>query len=421
VRTLLNTVVGCALCVMSGALSGQRPRPATHDQRPATDSLQVFLITIGQGSEVWEKFGHNALWFRNSTGTIDISYNWGTFDFDQPHFLQRFLTGDTRYWVVGIPGTYLIEAYREYDRTVVLQRLHLTQEQARRAFEFAQWNARDENKYYRYDYYLDNCSTRVRDLIDFAVGGQLKTAMRDTVSRTYRTETLRLLDDMKLMQLGVEAALGEPADRHLTKWQDAFIPMRLRNDLRDVKVRTPIDTGPVPLVEQELTAFVTREYPERASVPSLWLPYLIAGLLVGAELVVLARLGFGARQARAAQIAFLIESGVWAFVIGIGGLMLLLAWTSTRHVFWFRNESLLLLNPLALWLAALIPMSRFRRPAAVVAVIIMMLGALALVAKAIPGSQQNVPLVLLILPIHIAVAYGLRARVTRIHASLARS
>src|SRR5213075_3305498 len=130
--------------------------------------------------------------------------------------------------------------------------------QAQRAFDFAQQNSREEYKYYRYDYYLYNCSTRIRDLIDYAVGGQLKTALRDTVNWTYRTETLRLVDDMPLTQLGIEAALGEPADRHLTRWADAFIPMRLRDDLRGVKVRTPVDSGPVPLVEGERTVLESR-------------------------------------------------------------------------------------------------------------------------------------------------------------------
>jgi Domain of unknown function (DUF4105) len=409
------------LCVAANVLQAQTRAP---------DSLQVFLMTFGQGQAVWEKFGHNAIWFYAPADSVDVAYNWGTFDFDQPHFLKRFLIGDTRYWVVGYPGTWLLDYYRNADRSIVLQQLRLTDAQARRAYAYAQWNARDENKYYRYDYYRDNCSTRVRDLIDYALGGQLRPAMQDTTRVTYRSETLRLVDDMKFTQLGIDAALGEPADRRLTVWQDAFVPMRLRDALRAVRVRGPSGSAPVPLVGRDLTMNETRTFHERSNAPSLALPYLLAGLLFGAELGALAWTGWGRgeRRSRAAQRGFLVEAGIWSFVAGLGGVVLLLAWLLTKHVFWYRNENLLLLNPLSLWLCMLIPWSaarpRYRRAAAITAVIVALLAALALVIKIIPGSQQNAPLALLIVPLHFAVAFGLRERAATAdtsHAALDRS
>ena len=423
VRARCWLLVGLGSLVVGAPAAHAQLRPKTQDLRPTTDSLFVDLITIGQGSEVWEKFGHNALWFHNSAGTIDVSYNWGTFDFNQPHFIERFLSGDTRYWVVGIPGTYLISAYREYDRTVVLQRLRLTQAQAQRAFDYAQWNAREENKYYRYDYYRDNCSTRVRDLIDYAVDGQLKTALQGRTPWTYRGETLRLVDQVKWTQLGIDAALGEPADRPLTDWQDAFIPMRLRDALRHVTVRLPGDSAPVPLVQSELTAYTSRAFHERETVPSLWLTCLVAGIGIAVAVVLFAWLATGSRDSRLARVIFLVETEAWAVVSGLGGLVLLLAWTSTRHVFWYRNENLLLLNPLSLWLAVLVAVPgrpRARRAAAVLAVLIAMGSALALVLKVFPESQRNVALALLFVPVHFAVAWGLRERLKADDGALAR-
>ena len=63
--------------------------------------LDVFLLTVGPGSEVWQRFGHNAIRIRNRATGADVAYNWGTFDFNQPNFLTRFLTGNTEYWMVG--------------------------------------------------------------------------------------------------------------------------------------------------------------------------------------------------------------------------------------------------------------------------------------------------------------------------------
>jgi hypothetical protein len=151
---------------------------------------------------------------------------------------------------------------------------------------------------------------------------------------------------------------------------------------------------------------------EREEMPGLWFPYLLIGLLLAGEIFFFARLG---ERTSFADKVFRIEAIAWAAITGLLGLVLLLAWTSTQHVFWFRNENLLLLSPLALWLAVLTPMAmrrdRWARPAAVCAVLIALLSALALILKGVPAfSQNNVPIILLFLPPHFAIAYGLWRR-----------
>ena len=142
----------------------------------AQPELSVTVITFSPGEEVWERFGHNALWIHDARAGTDIAWNWGLFDFAQPDFLQRFLSGDTKYWMAGEDAYRMIAAYREIGRTITLQHLDLTQAQAAALRDFVQWNASDENKYYRYDYFRDNCSTRLRDAIDRALGGALRRA-----------------------------------------------------------------------------------------------------------------------------------------------------------------------------------------------------------------------------------------------------
>jgi len=381
------------------------------DSRPPTaeSRLQVSLLTIGQGEYVWEKFGHNALWFRDTARGIDVAYNWGIFDFAQPRFVQRFLTGDTRYWVEAYPGAALVDFYRRSDRTVTVQELNFTPQQAERAFRYAQWNAREENRYYRYDYYRDNCSTRVRDVIDYALGGALKAqTTRTRVNRTYRSESVRLVDDMKLTQLGIYAALGPRADRPLTVWETMFIPMAMRDAFRVLRAAP----NGAPLVLRERILYESRGHAERASVPTLWVPYLIVGLVLAAEFLAV---GAAGRRTALVERIFRVEVAVWALVTGFLGLVLLLAWTSTRHVFWFRNANLLLLNPLSLFLAVTALLSlwrpRFTRAAAMLALVTAALGVLALVLKPVPGfGQQNLALVLLLLPAHLAIALGLWRR-----------
>jgi hypothetical protein len=120
------------------------------------------LYTYGPGLEVFEKFGHIALAVVDSQTGEDVAFNWGMFDFNQPNFYTRFLTGDTKYWMAGYRTAEFNAMYVAQDRTIRKQRLNLTPAQRGALYEFVAWNAREENRYYRYDYYNDNCSTRVR-------------------------------------------------------------------------------------------------------------------------------------------------------------------------------------------------------------------------------------------------------------------
>lgn len=403
-----------------GTNPGHRITAQTANPTPQTANpprgLRVYLITIGQGAEVWEKFGHNALWFFDDATGVDEAYNWGVFDFRQPGFLRRFLTGDTKYWVEAYPGGPLIDWYKRSDRTIVVQRLALTPAQAQRALAFSRWNARDENKFYRYDYFRDNCSTRVRDVIDYALAGTLKRVTAGVRGPgTFRSESIRLTDDLKLTQLGIYIALGQPADRSISLWQSMFIPMRMRDILRGTRV--PAASGaPVPLIAEERTVYETREHHERADVPRLWIPYLVVGLLLGAEF---AAVRVARRQVRWVETVYRAEVTLWAVVTGILGLVLLLAWTTTRHVFWYDNQNLLLLNPLALWLAVTVPLARKRarmaKAAYWLAAAIAVTSFVALLIRLIPSAalrQDNFALICLLLPANVAIALGLRDAVS---------
>jgi hypothetical protein len=386
-------------------LPARSQTPNRQAAEPQAGSPRVYVITIGQGAAYWEKYGHNMLWFFDPASKLDVAYNWGSFDFTQPGFLKRQLVGDPMYWVDTVPGQAVVNYYRGRDRTITVQELNFTPEQAARALAFARDNMRPENRNYRYYYFLDNCSTRVRDVIDHALGGALQAATQDTVRHTYRLETVRLLNDMKLTQFGVDVALAQPSDRKLTVWEDMFIPMRMRDALRSVRL------AGAPLVAREQVVYESQRFREREAPPVLWLPYLIAGLVVAAVL-------FASGQvARVPSIEklFRIEVALWALATGTLGVILLGAWVATQHTFWYRNENLLLVNPLSLFLAGLAPLSlwkpRFLRPAAIVAALIALFAALALMLKGLPWfHQHNLELIALMLPAHFAVAHQLWRR-----------
>src|SRR5687768_6828008 len=191
-----------SLVALSSALAiAQTPPPPGIPAQPpaAADSgIRVTLLTMGQGDQVYELFGHNALWIHDPALPYDIVYNWGVFDFRTPGFLGRFLLGDMRYMMAGETIENTIANYKYLNRRVWAQELDLTVAEKRALVDYVNWNARPENVQYRYDYYLDNCSTRVRDALDRVLGGRLRTYLKGIpTDETYRSHSLRLMQGQK--------------------------------------------------------------------------------------------------------------------------------------------------------------------------------------------------------------------------------
>ena len=388
--------------------------PPVHATAVATvpgSQITVTLVTFGLGQEVFERFGHNALWFHDASTLQDVAYHWGLFSFNEPGFLVRFLTGDTKYWMGAVDVRELMEFERRRGRPITLQRLNLTPAQALRLREFVRWNALDENKYYRYDYFGDNCATRLRDALDHALGGAIRQAtgtVRTTLS--YRRESVRLTAGMAPVQAGIDIALGRPADVPLTEWESFFIPMRLRDAVRSIRIPGPNGVD-VPLVAQEEIVPLppeTKPIPELAIAPSLTPRFAVLGLLLGALVVVL-RVMMLTRRSAAWGLA--LFGSAWSLLCGVLGVVLLFAWIATKHVFWASNENVMLLTPFSLVLVMLIPAAvlsgRRERAARMIASIVALLGVVAAVHAIVPGGQENGAVVALFLPVHLALAWAL--------------
>lgn len=404
-----------ALIAAFGFLNAQPPgasTPAHVERAPVgADDLDITLVTFGLGQEVFERFGHNAIWVHDATNGTDVTYDWGNFSFRQPGFLRRFLTGDTRYWMEAKDANAMVEFYRSLGRPITLQRLNLTPEQKRNLRDFLRWNALEENKYYRYDYYLDNCSTRLRDALDRVLAGALRAAT-DSIRTplSYRRESVRLTDGDRPIQTGIDIALGRPADAPLTVWESFFIPMRLRDAIRGVSVPDGASGARAPLVLSERVLEPNPGTPRVVEAPTA--PRLVWRLLVVG--LVLAMLVAGIRvmavSRRGAVWGLAVVTSAWSLLCGLIGVVLVLAWTATRHIFWAWNENLFVASPLSLLLVVLLPMTLLSGRAAAatraVASVVLALAMVGLVLALVPGGQENRAIVALFLPVHLVVAWS---------------
>jgi hypothetical protein len=364
-------------------------------------------MTMGPGKRVWERFGHNAIWVHDPVNGTDKAYNYGLFDLRQENFILRFLQGRMWYWMQGFPAQSYVELYRRANRSVWVQELEMPPRAKRELQEFLEWNERPENRFYHYDYYRDNCSTRVRDALDRAFGGRIRKTLGGVLTgNTYRFHTQRLTSNDPLIYTGLLLALGQPADRPISAWEETFLPLALREHLRKVTVVT--EAGEKPAVRSERTLFESTA-PAPPESPPGWVPaYLALGAAIGAAAYGLAR---AASMGRLSRGWFRLVAGGWTMLVGIAGLVLSGLWGLTDHTAAYYNENLLQANVLALallWFTRGLPAPRPMRPALLLAVVVAGLGLLGLFLKLLPAFYQvNGEIIALVLPAHLGVAGGI--------------
>jgi hypothetical protein len=237
---------------------------------------QVALLTVGPGRLYWERFGHNAIIVDDPSAGTRIAYNYGVFDFQERHFLLNFALGHMNYSLDAEPLEEELAPYVAEGRSVTVQMLNLTRAQARQLAAFLAWNAQPQNADYRYDYFVNNCSTKVRDALNRVLGGALERQLaRRPAPHTYRFDAVRLISPDFWFALGMDLGLGPNADGALSLWQESFVPAVLSRALPGVTVRdTNGDT--VPLVRDEKVVLLGRLPPAPVAPPELRLPFLVA-------------------------------------------------------------------------------------------------------------------------------------------------
>ena len=217
------------------------------------DSADVHIITCAPGTESYSIYGHTALRVAVRGTTIDRVYNWGIFDFSTPNFVYRFAKGRLDY-LLGAYGyeDFLME-YISEGRSVWSQKLNLTVAEKERLFELINENLKPENVKYRYDFFFDNCATRVRDIVAAAAND---TVIFPEKARKNQKSFRRLVDPkqkvLPWLDLGADMLLGLQADRKATPFDEMFLPDHLMNNmLTTVIVHDGVEeplAGPVEVV-----------------------------------------------------------------------------------------------------------------------------------------------------------------------------
>lgn len=356
------------------------------------ESAEAWLVTYGPGEIYWQRFGHNAIWIRDPRRGLDHVFNFGFFDFAQQNFFLRFLRGRMLYFSAAQPAREEFAAYIDENRSIRAQRLALTSAQTEGLTEYLLREVRPENRDYRYDYYQNNCSTRVRDALDQALGGELSSRFSGRpAAQSWRDHTRRLTAGDFWLYLGLEIALAAPVDRPTNAWEEMFIPALLADAVAGMEVESA--AGPVKLVPEDVVLFESSLAPPAATPLAWWPRYLLASLAVVAAAWLACRLA-GPRLARGLGRS-------WFLVAGTTGLVLLFLWFGTDHAVARLNANLLVFNPLWLWPAMGRGAGRHILP------LVAGFSLLAIFLPVLPPHQYTLDVLAAFLPLNVAAAVAL--------------
>lgn len=290
---------------------------------------RISIITMGPSQEeLYSAFGHSGIRIVDSLQQIDAFFNYGIFNFNEPHFYLKFALGNLNYMVDAYAYSDNKDYYIEHQRFIHEQILNLTLQQKQQVFEFLVWNIKPQNQSYRYDYFYNNCATKLRDVIK----GVLKEDVAFDSTYIKTDYTIRNLTDLYLHQqpwgdLGIDICLGLPMDKKASPYEYMFLPDYIESSF-DHATNTRLGQ---PLVKEKVIVYE----PEKELIPFHWFhPWIVFGIFFAFA----SWLTLRDWQRKKTSTWFDL---VLFLAVGLVGVLLFLLWAMTDHKAAANNFNLL--------------------------------------------------------------------------------
>lgn len=291
--------------------------------------LRISLLTATPGDLLYSTFGHSAFRVIDTVSNSDIVYNYGTFNFDEPNFYLKFIRGKLPFYLSADRFDDFISEYQQDNRGVTEQVLNLTCDEKYKIQMLLQENMMENNRGYKYDFTFDNCTTRLRDLIEKATDSTVQFGHVIQKNVTFRDLIYEYLNnnDKQWSKLGIDILLGSKMDVAATPYQVMFLPDYLMKTLDS----TTLDKR--ALIGEKHSLFKTDH--SRKEKNNLGHPFFLFVCLF----VIIAFLSFSKNSFIQKFLASL--DGVLFFITGLLGILLIFMWFGTDHIMCRNNYNLL--------------------------------------------------------------------------------
>lgn len=294
-----------------------------------SDKATVSVITCGPFDELYSTFGHSAFRIKDPVNRIDWVYNYGTFDFDAPNFYLKFAKGDLTYLLSKEKFNRFIYVYNYQKRWVKAQVLDLNNEETQAVFNFLEENAKPENRGYKYDFFYNNCATKIEDVIKQVL--QDKVEFSNTHISTKKSHRDLITDytkNQKWGKFGIDLALGSVIDDKATKNDYKFLPDYIYLAFKHATILRNGQKIALVKKEQQLLNY------KNASDSKTLSPYIVFFVIS----FILCWITFkdSKKNKRSKWLDFSIY-----FITGIVGVVILLLWFATNHTATYKNFNFL--------------------------------------------------------------------------------
>ena len=214
----------------------------------------VSILTCDPGKDVYSMYGHTAIRVTDPTQKLDAVFNYGLFSFDTPDFIYRFAKGQTDYLMGGEKFRSFLPQYEEEKRSVYEQVLNLSPEGKNKLFLALLENVKPENRMYRYNFFMDNCATRVRDMIERNAGDRIRFTDNHP-TESYRDLIKKFHHSFRWIDLGIDLLVGKKADQDVSAYGQMFLPEYLKDQFAKAEITVDGKTQPLVLETRTLVEF----------------------------------------------------------------------------------------------------------------------------------------------------------------------
>lgn len=297
--------------------------------QPDSCHLRISLLTASPGEELYSTFGHSALRITDSLNNDDVVYNYGTFNFDEPGFYLKFIQGKLMYYLSTEDFNSFKQSYQQENRSLIEQVLNLSCTEKQKLLQLLQLNLQGENKFYKYDFLFDNCTTRLRDLLEKTADSSVyfTTILKTNTSFRELIHEYLNYNDKEWSKLGIDLLLGSKTDAIMNKREIMFLPDYLLKGFDSATI-----SG------KPVVAFKNNVYnlqPKKVEKNFLLSPVFIFSLL----LVAIVLLSFSKNDG-IKKFLFGFD-GFLFFITGFAGLLILVMWFFTEHLLTKDNYNII--------------------------------------------------------------------------------
>lgn len=291
--------------------------------------VRISLLTVSPGEELYSTFGHSALRVTDSVNNSDIVYNYGSFNFDEPGFYTKFVRGKLNYYLSRDYYNSFKADCEQENRNLTEQVLNLSCTEKQKIQILLDNNLLPQNLYYKYDFLFDNCTTRLRDLVEKAADSSIQFNQVVKTKVTFRNLIHEYLDynDKQWSKLGIDILLGSKTDAIMQPREVMFLPDYLMTTFDS----SSIDSRPL-IAEKSVVFQSTDNGDGKGNLSHPMFIFLCA-------FVIIAFLSF-TKNPVLRKILFSLD-GMLFFITGLLGVLLLFMWFGTDHVMCENNYNLL--------------------------------------------------------------------------------